>query len=95
MLKGYPVKEFHGDKCVAFVVADIVKSANVGVVQSGSGLGFPLEASQSLSVPGEIIGKEFQRNESVETGVFGLIDDAHAAAAKLLNDAVVRYGLAE
>ncbi len=54
---------------------------------------FALEASQSLRIPGEIIGKEFQRDESVEASVLRLVDDAHSATAKFLEDAVVRDGL--
>ncbi len=34
----------------------------------------------------------FQGNSSVECQVFGFVDDAHSALAKLLEDFVVRYG---
>jgi hypothetical protein len=35
-----------------------------------------------------------QSNKATELGVFGFIDDAHTPAAKLFDDAAVRYGLA-
>jgi hypothetical protein len=37
-----------------------------------------------------IIGQEFERDESVQAYVFGLIDDTHTSATELFNDAVVR-----
>ncbi len=43
----------------------------------------------------DIVGKEFQRDEAAELGVLSLIDNTHAAATELLDDAVVRDGLAE
>jgi hypothetical protein len=37
--------------------------------------------------------KEFQRDLALELGVLGTINHAHATAAKLFEDAVVRDGL--
>jgi hypothetical protein len=39
--------------------------------------------------------KKFQGDEAPEFGVLGFVDPTHAAAAKLLDDAVVRDGLAD
>jgi hypothetical protein len=38
-------------------------------------------------------GQEFQSHEAVEFNVLGLVHDTHAAAAELLDNAVVRDGL--
>ena len=38
--------------------------------------------------------EELQRHHAAELGILGLIDDTHAAAAQLLQDAIVRNGLA-
>jgi hypothetical protein len=38
--------------------------------------------------------QEFQRDEAVETDIFGFVDDAHAAA-EAFHDAIVREGLIE
>ena len=40
-----------------------------------------------------IVREEFQRHVAAQAGVFGFVDDIHAAAAQLLDDAVVRNGL--
>jgi hypothetical protein len=39
--------------------------------------------------------KELQGHEAVQPGIFSFVNDTHAATAQLLNDAVVRDGLAD
>ncbi len=39
------------------------------------------EAFQRLRVARQFIGKEFQADEAMQAGVFGLVDDAHPATA--------------
>ena len=56
---------------------------------------FALEAGQSLWVFGYFVGQELQGDKAVQLYVLGLVDHAHAAAAQLLDDAVVRDGLAD
>jgi hypothetical protein len=63
------------------------------MVQRGSCLGFALEAGESLRVFGYIVGQELQGYEAAKLHVFGFVNYPHAAAAQLLDDAVVRYGL--
>jgi hypothetical protein len=65
------------------------------VVQSRSGASFAAETLESVRVTDQIIGEEFESDEAAEIRVFGLVDDAHAAAAQLFNDAVVRNGFAD
>jgi hypothetical protein len=72
-----------------------MNGADIWVVQGGSGLSFPLKSSERVRITGDTVRKEFQGNEAMQTDVFGLINHTHAAAAELLNDAVVRDGLAD
>jgi hypothetical protein len=44
----FSVQELHHDERLTILLAYVVSSANLGVVQSGRGLGFALEASQHL-----------------------------------------------
>jgi hypothetical protein len=39
------------------------------------------------------IGKKFQSDEAAKFGIFGFVNNAHAAAAQLFEDAVMRNGL--
>ena len=75
--------------------ADVVDGADVGMVQSGSGARFAPEALEGLRIAGDIVGQKFQSDEAAQARVFGFVDDAHAAAAELFDDAVVRDGVAD
>ena len=58
----------------------VVDGADVRVVQGGGGAGLAAKPRQHLPVAGTRLGQELQRDEPVEPGVFGAVDDAHAAA---------------
>ena len=94
MLEGGTVEVLHDDVGAAFLIADVVDGADVGMVESGGGAGFALEAAQSLRVAGDLVGEKFEGDEAVEASVFGFVDHAHAATAEFLEHAVVRDGLA-
>jgi len=95
VFEGLAVEKFHGDEVAAFEFVDFVDGADVGMVEGGGGLGFALETFERLSVASEIFGKKFEGDETAELGVFGFVNDAHAAAAEFFEDAVVRDGLAD
>jgi hypothetical protein len=42
-----------------------------------------------------IVRQELERDEASEIGVLGFVDNAHPAAAQLLDEAVVRDGLTD
>ena len=44
---------------------------------------------------GDVIRQKLQGDKPVQGYVLGLVNDTHAAATQLLNDAVVRNGLAD
>jgi hypothetical protein len=54
-----------------------------------------LKTGQGLRIAGYVVGQKFDGDEAVQARVLGLIDDAHAATAEFLEDAVVRDGLAD
>ena len=95
VLQRHAVQKLHGDEGLAVLLADVVNRADVGMVQRGRGLRFALKTVERLRIARDIFGQEFQRDEAVQARVLGLVDDAHAAAAELFDDAVVRDGLAD
>jgi hypothetical protein len=95
MLQRLTIQKLHSDESLAFVFTNLVNGANIWMVKRGSGLRLPLEAFESLMVSRYIVRQEFQSYEAVQSGVFGLINDTHAAATELLYDSVVRDGLAD
>src|SRR5262245_49358182 len=60
------------------------------MVKRRGSLGFSFEAGQCLRIFGDVFGEEFQRNEAVQSRIFGLVDDSHSTAAQALQDAVMR-----
>jgi hypothetical protein len=71
------------------------KHANIGVIQRGGSLGFALKTSEGLCISGHFFRQEFESDKTVETNVLGLVDHTHATTTELLDDAVVRDGLAD
>src|SRR5882762_1985460 len=88
------VEKLHRDESLPLGLTDVVDGADIRMVQCGSGLCFALEACQGLGILGDLVGQEFERDKAMQPGVLGLVDDSHAAATELFDDAVVRDGLA-
>jgi hypothetical protein len=65
------------------------------MVQRRSSRGFTLKAGQRLRVFGYINGQEFQGDETMQSSILGLVHHTHPPTAQLLDDAVVRNGLAD
>ena len=64
------------------------------MVEGGGGASFATETLEGLGIFGDVVGKKFKGDETAEHGVFGLVNDAHSAAAELGHDAIVGNGLA-
>ncbi len=69
MLQGLPLELLHGDERTAVVLIDLVNRTNVGMIQCGRRLRFPLEAGQSLRLFGYVIKKELQRHKGLQLRV--------------------------
>ena len=87
------VKKLHGDERLPVLVVDFVDGADVRVIQRGCSFGFALKTAESLRIFRYFFGEEFEGNKPPELDVFGFVDDTHAAATELFNDAVVGDGL--
>ncbi len=59
MLQGHTFEKFHGDEGLAIILADIVDGADVGMVESRSGLGFALKAGEGLRIAGNVLREKF------------------------------------
>src|SRR5579872_3925035 len=89
VLQSNPIQELHYDEGFVLVLPDVVNGANVGVIQSRSGLRFALKSGQRLWVAEDLFWQELERNKAMQTGILGLVDHTHPAPAQLLNDAVM------
>ena len=93
--QGFAFEQLHGDERLPVVLVDVVDRTDVGVLERGGGAGLALEPLEGLRIADQILGQELQRDAAAELQVLGLVDDAHAAAAELREDAVVRNGLSD
>jgi hypothetical protein len=73
------IDQFHRDR----VALEAVHLRDVGMVERGQDLGFPLEAREPIRVAGEGLRKDLERDVAVEPGVTGAVDLAHAAFPQL------------
>ena len=67
----------------------------LGWLSAEAARGFAAKSFECLWHLRQIVRKKFQRNEAVQFRVFGFVNDAHSAAAELLQNAIVRDGPAE
>ena len=81
--------ELHGVVVDAVVLADAEDRHDVGVVQPGRGPGLAAEPLQVGRPQQAVHGQHLQRDVPAQRLLHGLVDDAHAAAADLAEDAVV------
>jgi hypothetical protein len=88
LAEGLALQQFHDQVRTAFVLSDVVNRADVGVIQSRGGAGFPLETLQGLAIGGKLVGEEFQSDGAAQARIFGLVDFAHAARADERDDLV-------
>ena len=95
MLQRRAVQKLHGDKSLPLLFAYVINRADVRVIQCGCCLRFALKPCERPWVAGNSFGQEFQRNETMQPRVLSFVDHAHPTTTELLDDAVVRDGLAD
>src|SRR5215475_577975 len=95
MFQRLPVQKLHGDEGTPTRFANVVNRTDIGMVQCGGSLSFAPKSCECMLVTGDTLRKEFQGNEAMQTDVFGLVHHTHTAATELLNNAVMRDGLAD
>jgi hypothetical protein len=76
------------------LLAYFVYGADVRMVQRGRSLRLALKSFECTAIMRHLLGEELKRHEPVQACVLSLIDDTHASAAELFDDAVMRDGLA-
>jgi hypothetical protein len=77
-----PFDILHHQKVDAVLVADVVKDADVGMVQARDSACLTFEPLAALVIAGEMFGKHFDGNGAVEARVFGAIHFTHAAGSE-------------
>src|SRR5262249_53730678 len=77
--------QLHGEKPVQAVADQLIESNEISVVQPGKAAEFLFEMQERAGVD-PLHG--FERYHTLALAIEGLIDNAHAAAAKLANNVI-------
>ena len=80
------VQQLHHDEMLALVLADVVDRADVRVVERRGGARLAPEAFERLAVVRADPRAGTSARRAAEAGIFGAVDDAHAAAADRLEE---------
>ena len=90
VVERFALQAFHDDERLALLLIDRVNRADVRVIERGRRARFATETFERGRVERPPLGEELESDEAAEAGVLGLVDDPHAAAAELLDNAVLR-----
>ncbi len=69
----------HHEEINPVLVAGVVERADVGMVQTGDGFCFALEALAQFRAASEMSGQNIYRDGSIEAGIAGFVHLAHSA----------------
>ena len=94
-VEGTPLDELHDDEIAAAVGGDVVDDDDVGMAEGRGGLGLLDEALLPFGIGDLVWRQDLDGDETVEVGVDGLVDDAHAALADLCGNAIMQKSLAD
>jgi hypothetical protein len=95
VLQGRAIQKLHGDERLPVLFTDVLDRAYAGMIKGRRGLRLALEPGEGMRISRYMLRQKLERDETVETSILGLVDDAHATAAEFLEDAVMRDGLAD
>jgi hypothetical protein len=93
VLQRHAVQILHGDERVAFVAANFIDGADIGVIERRCASCFPAKTFQSKRVLGCGLGQELEGDKSAEFVILGFVDYTHATAPEFLQDTVARDDL--
>src|ERR1035438_5823365 len=91
----YAIQILHGDERPPVLFTDVINRADIWVIECGGGLRFAAKTGENRRVAGNFFGQEFESDKKLQPRVFRFVDHPHTADTQLLDDAVVRDGLAD
>jgi hypothetical protein len=88
-----PLQAFHRNEDAALLLSDLVNRADIRMLQSRGGEGFPIKAFLGVRIAYKIVGEELQSHKPAQFQVFCFVNDTHPATTEGLDPPVVRNGL--
>ena len=77
------MNQFHGDETCVVHVSQLVNGDDIGVIERGWRNGLPFQSASRLPLEKGVQGKCLDGHFTVQAGVSGAINLAHAAGAQL------------
>jgi hypothetical protein len=81
--QGLSGDQLQGKETHTIYLFQAIDGGDVGVIERGQELGFPLKSSQPLRIFGELLRQNLDGNFTAQVGVLGPIHFSHAALADL------------
>src|SRR5882762_2232918 len=95
VLQRLSLQQLHGDEVLAVRFVNFMDRADVGMIERGRSKCFALKSLPRSGIVLHIRGKKFQRDMPMQLKVLGFVHHTHTAATELLQDSIVRDGLAD
>src|SRR5580704_12028381 len=95
MLQRHPIQKLHGNESLLPVFANFVDGANIRMVKRRRRPRLPPKTLQGLRIARKFLRQKFEGHETAKFRILSLVNHTHAAATELLDNAVVRDGLAD
>jgi hypothetical protein len=84
----FAIQVFHNNEVNAVLLADIVESANVGMIQAGYNFGFPVETLAARGIVREVRRQNLDGDGAIKPRIARAIDFSHAPRAERRKDII-------
>ena len=88
VLQGFAFQAFHHEKIDAVLAADVIKRADIRMLQRRNRLGLALETLPGFGIIRKTGGQDLDRHSAVEPGVAGAVHLSHSASTERSQDFV-------
>src|SRR5438552_4722195 len=95
ILQSPTFEQLHHDELLLIMLTDLIHRADIRMIERRSSTRFAQEPLERALIFCQILGQELQGHRSLQDKVFGTVNDPHAAASELFENAVVGHSRAK
>src|SRR5438128_10900010 len=95
VLESAAFEQLHHNELLPLMLTDLIHRADVRMIERRGSTRFAQEALERALIFRQILGQELQGHQSLQDKVFGTVNDPHAAASELFENAVVGHSRAK
>ena len=86
--QGLAFEKLQDQEVYAILTPDILKRADIGVIETGDGVSFALEALSDLRLVSEMRRQDFDRDSTIQAGIARTVYFSHSSGAERRQDLV-------